>query len=510
MIELIQDQLRIGLALQVNDQAHWFAAAGAAFIADRANSLNSLFFDERADGLMQAVPSLLEGHLGDDDLGPAAFLSNVGSRSQDHLASPGPIAFKNSLSAADDASGREIRTGDDFHQLIDRDLRLVDQLDRRVTDLAQVVRRNLGRHADGDAVGAVDEEVRKLAGQNQRLTVFTVVVVDEINGIAFQVLEHRRRNGRQPRLGVAKGRWRQPGDRAEVALRMDQAVPHDPILSHPHQRRIYRLIAVRMIALHRLADDAGALAGGSGWPQPEIVHRQENPPLRWLETVAHVGQSPADDDAHGIGKVTVLELVLDIERLITVTVAIGGWTRSDRRIGGWQFVRQGRFLNSPLCRRRQADDPSYSILYTKIISKKPILLHPILEHFSPVFLKESSIIMHFSEAVLLLATGFFFLHRGSAGYAGVPASPSRLTKRLSTRRFPQAGRSTRGRWRFEWPIPDARSLPAAWAPGPRRSQCPLPGNRARPLRRLGVTCPKPGASTACASRRPECRCPDGT
>src|SRR5947207_6852476 len=99
-----------------------------------------------------------------------------------------------------------------------------------------------------------------------------------------------------------------------------------------------------MIALHGLADDAGTLAGGRGRPQAQIVHRQKNPPLRWLETVAHIGQGPADDDAHRIGEVTILELVLDIERLMTVTVTIGGRTRSNWRISGWQFVRQGRFL----------------------------------------------------------------------------------------------------------------------------------------------------------------------
>src|SRR5207247_3647392 len=117
LIELIEDQLRIGFTLDVDDEADRLAPASAALVADRANSLNSLFFDERADGLMQAVPSLLEGHFGDNDLGPAAFLSNIGSRSQDHLASPGPIAFENSLSTADDSPRGEIRTGDDLHQL---------------------------------------------------------------------------------------------------------------------------------------------------------------------------------------------------------------------------------------------------------------------------------------------------------------------------------------------------------------------------------------------------------
>src|SRR5438132_11582682 len=97
---------------------------------------------------------------------------------------------------------------------------------------------------------------------------------------------------------------------------------------------------------------------------------------------------------------------------------------------------------------------------------------PHIGHFPPVFLEESNIITHFSEAVLLLATGFFFLHRGSAGYAGVPASPSRLTMRLSVIQFPQPGTSTRGRWRFEWPLPASRSLQAASAPAPSRSRCP--------------------------------------
>ena len=93
---------------------------------------------------------------------------------------------------------------------------------RRVADLAQVVRRNVGRHADGDAVGAVDEQVGKLARQHERLAILAVVVVDEIDRFAVEVLQHLGGDGRQPGFGVPMGGGRQAGDGAEIALPVDQ------------------------------------------------------------------------------------------------------------------------------------------------------------------------------------------------------------------------------------------------------------------------------------------------
>ncbi len=151
---------------------------------------------------------------------------------------------------------------------------IVDEADEAVADLAEVVRRDFGGHADRDAVGAVDQQVGELAGQDQRLAVFAVVVVDEIDGVAFEVGEHLGGDVGQPRLGVTHGRGRQAGDGAEVALRLDQPMAHVPVLGHAHQRRIDGRVAVRMVALHRLADDAGALAGGRGRAEAEVVHGQ--------------------------------------------------------------------------------------------------------------------------------------------------------------------------------------------------------------------------------------------
>jgi hypothetical protein len=57
------------------------------------------------------------------------------------------------------------------------DRRIVDQRHAGVDDLAEVVRRNVGRHADGDAARAIDQQVRELRRQNRRLLLRAVIVV---------------------------------------------------------------------------------------------------------------------------------------------------------------------------------------------------------------------------------------------------------------------------------------------------------------------------------------------
>jgi hypothetical protein len=53
-------------------------------------------------------------------------------------------------------------------QALDVHLRIVDVGDRSVDHLAQVVGRNVRGHADGDARGAVDEQVGKTRGEHER------------------------------------------------------------------------------------------------------------------------------------------------------------------------------------------------------------------------------------------------------------------------------------------------------------------------------------------------------
>ena len=188
---------------------------------------------------------------------------------------------------------------------------IVDVGDHRVRDLAQVVRRDVGGHADRDPRRAVDQQVRQLGRQDRRLLLGAVVVVDVVDGVLVDVGEHLGGDRREAGLRVPHGRGGVPVDRPEVALPVHQRVAHREVLGQPDQRVVEGDVAVRVVLAHHLADDGRALAEGARRGEPHLAHRVEDPAVDRLEAVAHVRQRASDDDAHRVVEVRDAHLVLD-------------------------------------------------------------------------------------------------------------------------------------------------------------------------------------------------------
>ena len=138
-------------------------------------------------------------------------------------AAAGLVGAANAAAAQNDAAGREVRTGHDIDQIVDRQRRIVDQRDAGVDHFAEIMRRDVGRHADGDAAGAVDQQIWKPRRQDDRLFLVAVVIVLEIDGVLVDVVEQRHRRLVETALGVSHRRRRIAVDRAEIALPVDQA-----------------------------------------------------------------------------------------------------------------------------------------------------------------------------------------------------------------------------------------------------------------------------------------------
>ena len=203
----------------------------------------------------------------------------------------------------------KVRPWHDGDQLVDREAGIVDQRHTGVDHLAEVVRRDVGRHADGDAAGAVDQEVGKARRQHHRLALVVVVVRLEVDGILVEVVDQRAGDAFEPHLGVAHGRRRIAVDRAEVALAVDQRQAHRKVLRHAHQRVVDRLVAVRVVFADDVADDARGLAIRLVPLVAVLVHRVEDAPVHRLEPVARIRQRPRHDHAHGVIEVAFLHLL---------------------------------------------------------------------------------------------------------------------------------------------------------------------------------------------------------
>ena len=165
---------------------------------------------------------------------------------------------------------------------------------RAVGDLAQVVRRDVGGHADGDADGAVDQQVREPRRQDRRLLGLAVVVVLEVDGVLVDVADHLHGERRHLGLGVPRGGGAVVAGRAEVALAERQRVAQGPGLDQAHQRVVDRRCRraggtgpSRRRRRGRTCENAlvGAVAA--------VVHGVDHAAVHRLEAVAHVGQRAA-------------------------------------------------------------------------------------------------------------------------------------------------------------------------------------------------------------------------
>jgi hypothetical protein len=121
------------------------------------------------------------------------------------------------------------------------------------------------------------------------------------------------RDARHAHLGVAHRRRRVAVHRAEVALPVHQHVAHRERLRHAHDGVVDRGVAVRVVLTDDVADDAGRLLVGLVPVVAQLVHREQHAAVHRLQTVAHVGQRAADDDAHGVVEIRLFQLILDVD-----------------------------------------------------------------------------------------------------------------------------------------------------------------------------------------------------
>ena len=221
------------------------------------------------------------------------------------------IGRADALAPEDDAAGREIRPGNDIDEVVDRKRGIVDQRHAGVDDFAEIVRRDVGGHADRDAAGAIDQQVREFRRHNRRLPLGIVIVGLEVDGVLVDVAENFQRRSGQAGFGVSIGRGRIAIDRAEIALAVDQRHAHGEVLRHPHHRVVNRLVAVRMIFTDHVADDAGRLDVFLVRRVPLLIHRIQDAAMDGLQAVARVRQRPRHDHAHGVIEVGAFHLIED-------------------------------------------------------------------------------------------------------------------------------------------------------------------------------------------------------
>ncbi len=317
-VEVVEHDFWGGVALELDDDAH---AGAIALVANVADAVERFGADQFGRAFEQSGFVDLVGDLGDDDRGSvAADFLDAGASPDGDGATAGFKGLADAGAAENDAAGGEVGARHDLEQILQREVGVGDQGQGGVDDLGGVVGRDVGRHADGDALAAVDQQVWVGGGQDGGFLLVLVVVGLEIDGVAIDVVEQEHRGARQTGLGVAHRRRTIAVDGAEIALAIDERDTHRPGLGEANRGVVDRGVAVRVVFAHRVADDAGGLAVGLVGGEAAFPGGVENAPMDGLEAVARVGQRTADDHRHRVGEVGGAHLLLDGHGR-----AVGGW-----------------------------------------------------------------------------------------------------------------------------------------------------------------------------------------
>ena len=315
LVELVEDDFVLGAALELDDDAH---AVAVGLVADVGDVVDDLFVDELGDALDEVGLVDLVGDLGDDDgLAAAGDLLEAALGAHHEAAAAGGVGLAEVAAAVEEAAGGEVGALDVLEADVEVGagvgLLLVEQGDGGVEDLGEVVRRDVGRHADGDAGAAVDDEVGDARGEDGGLGGGLVVVGDEVDGVGVDVGEHFAGEAGHAGLGVTHGGGWVAVDGAEVALAVDEGVAQGEGLREADHGVVDGGVAVGVVVAHDVADDLGRLGVLLVELEAHLLHAVEDAAMDGLEAVADVGQGAADDDRHRVVEVGAAHLLFDVD-----------------------------------------------------------------------------------------------------------------------------------------------------------------------------------------------------
>ena len=318
--KLIQHDLRIHIAAHLDDNADAFAVG---FVAQRRDAVDRLFFDKIGDLGDETRLVDLIWDLSDNDAALAVgHFFNGGACAHSDSAATSHVGIAHTAEPHDDAACWEIRRFDDVAKLFIADRWIVDKRDDPIGDFAQIVRRHVRRHPDSDPRGAVDEQVWKTRRQHDRLFRRFVVGRHIVDGLFFNIAQHLLRQLRHARLGVTLRSRFVAVDVPEVPLAVDQRIAHAEILRQTHHRIVHGIVAVWMVVRQHIPDNVGGFFVRTIRRHIGFIHRIEDAAMDRLETVAHIRQRTAGDDAHRIINEGFLHLI-DNVAVFNGTVCIG-------------------------------------------------------------------------------------------------------------------------------------------------------------------------------------------
>ena len=177
-IQLIENDLTVGVSAVLNDDLH---AVTARLVSHVGDALDALVAVQIGNGLTQHALVDTVRNFGDGDA--AVFLVHLSTGAHHDATLTRGVGLNDAILTVDGAARGEVGSLDVFHQLGNGALGVIHAVDGGVDDLAKIMRRDVGRHTDGDTHSAVDKQVREACRKNGRLVQTVIEVFGHLDNV---------------------------------------------------------------------------------------------------------------------------------------------------------------------------------------------------------------------------------------------------------------------------------------------------------------------------------------
>ena len=310
-IESIQNDLRIRISLDFDNDTHTISARFVTNIRDSFNLLIVYHVRNRLNELcfVDLVRDFRNDDAGTNVAARAIFL-NFALGTDNDVTLPRSVRFLDAAPAHNDTARGEVGSGNDFHKLVHRDVGVVNHCNRTVDNLRKVMRRNVRRHTDSDTVRTVYKEVGVSCREYGGFFFRCVEVGNEVHRFLVEVFEHFRRKLGELCFRITHSRRRVTVDRTEVTVAVYKGEVDGEVLRKTYECIINGTVAVRVIFTHTVTDDTGALSRRLIVVKPHFVHGEKDTSVNGFQTVTNVRDRTGFVYRHCIRNEGAFELVV--------------------------------------------------------------------------------------------------------------------------------------------------------------------------------------------------------
>ncbi len=293
--ELVEDDLGVGIPLHVHDDAHALTAGLIVYVAD---ALQLAFLHQVGDILNELLLVHAIRYLRDHYAVVALIAFNLGLGANHHAATASGISVFHALQTIYISSCWEVGRWYVLHQSFHVDVGIVNIGTATINHLAKVVGRYVCRHAHGNAVAAIDEQVWYLRRHHGWLLQRVVEVVCHVDGVLVDIVHDVLTHLREAALGVTHGGRGVAIYATKVSLAIHELVAHVPFLSHAHEGSIDGTVSVWVVFTKHLTHDTRAFLIRFVTCVAKSEHTIEYAAVDRLEAVPDIGKGTSYDNRH--------------------------------------------------------------------------------------------------------------------------------------------------------------------------------------------------------------------